>query len=69
MDASRLSGEEPTDEGAIVEVPPGDYVLSIQMLDDAFEQKEDDLVPEYYLSVAPRLGDIETPPLIPCPGR
>ncbi len=53
MDCLRLGPEAPTDQGARLSLPPGDYVVSIQCLGREYEQDADDLVPEYFISLVP----------------
>ncbi|HMK34815.1 MAG TPA: hypothetical protein VK463_07105 [Desulfomonilaceae bacterium] len=53
MNSLPIGDDEPTDEGACVSVRPGEYLLSIQALSPEYDQNEDDLVPEYYLSLTP----------------
>ena len=53
FDSLRVGGEEPTDPGAIVTVPPGTYVVSLQCLSPEYEQDRDDLVAEYVITLEP----------------
>jgi hypothetical protein len=62
MDCLRIGGEQPTDEGARLALPPGDYVVSLQCLSHEYEQDPNALVPEYYISLVP-LAVHETRPL------
>ena len=55
------------DEGARITVAPGDYVLAVQSLADDYEQDEDALVPQYYLSLAPAGSDRPQRPFMPYP--
>jgi hypothetical protein len=62
MDCLRIGTEEPTDEGARLALPPGDYVVSLQGLSPDYEQDPDALAPEYYLSLVPLLDRENRPP-------
>jgi len=53
MDSLRIGADEPTDQGAQLTLPPGDYELSLQCLSREYEQDPDALVPEYYISLVP----------------
>jgi hypothetical protein len=42
---------KPVDEGAYLTVAPGDYILSVQVLNRNYEQDDNNLIPEYYLTL------------------
>lgn len=52
---------EPSEMGCEIRVPPGDYLVSMQCLPPDYEQDPESLVPEYYLSLQPRVASATMP--------
>jgi len=67
VDAARFLEEAPEDEGAVVEVPPGDYVLTLHRVDleESWEQAEvDESEPEgpWEVVVLTPAAEVASPP-------
>jgi hypothetical protein len=51
MDSLRVGPIPPSDPGGRLSVPAGDYLVSLQCLSHSYEQTEETLWPEYFLSL------------------